>query len=175
LSWFKKLLGRKVVDPSTSNPTPTVERLDGRRSGEITKTVPEYVEYLDNLYGSWKSKKDILGDVQLIDDLGASLRRTRGAQFCREIIEALSLRSSESAQALGEAWNVDWVDSSTKPTKPKLNVGDHVYCSATIDPGYGQIVKLKFENGAWHYWVQREDKPANWAPAKTAEHWLSKA
>jgi hypothetical protein len=119
-----------------------------------------------------------MGDMQIIQNLGASLRSTKGDQFLREIVEMLSVRSGESAQALGSTWKVEWEDkSSSAANAPEatFKVGDCVHCAASIDPGYGQIVKAKYENGSWFYWIQREDKPPTWSPVKTAEHWLSKA
>jgi len=148
------------------------------QSREGTKTISEYVDYLDSIFQSWKSKQDILGDMQIIQNLGASLRSTKGEQFLREVVEALSVRSPESAQALGSTWKVEWKDKSPSAVDAgaaKFKVGDRVHCAVSIDPGYGQIVKANYENGSWRYWIQREDKPSSWAPVKTAEHWLSNA
>ena len=118
------------------------------------KTVSDYVEYLAAMYASWKSKSDILADVQEINRSGF-VRVTKGEPFCREIVEALALRSPESAQALGSAWRVSYEDRSSVPTARKFNVGDKVSVRISIDPGYGQIVDAKFENGSWYYWVQK--------------------
>jgi hypothetical protein len=142
-----------------------------RLSDRNPKSVADYVDYFAEMYRSWKSKKDIMEDVRLIHEIGASLRTVRGEQFCREIVEALSLQSPASAQALGAAWDVEWEDKSCKPTQPKFKVGDYVRDAPaiTIDPGHGRIVKAKFENGSWFYWVQRGDKPSTWNAVMTKE------
>src|SRR4051794_30801247 len=106
MGWFSR---------SKHDAQPTAQQVRTPPSQPLEKSVDDYVNDFSRMLESWKTKSDILSDVAQMNRVGVLLRQTKGEQFCREVVEALSRRSFEHAQALGSAWKIEWVDKGSHP------------------------------------------------------------